>query len=209
MVDGIKVYFKSSDEVRKDTLIWANEISKVYSPDLIVFIAKSGFLYAKFFQEYFKCEMVDVIASRPDNKYMDIIKKTVPFVPKWLLSLYLRRKVSASHYSDKAERIVQGTIRFEQLNFEKYNNILLIDDSVDTGWSLLKVQEYLYHKGIEKKVKTASYCVLSESLNRVNVDFYRLKDSIVITSTSRYSREHRKFLTDYERWKLNVDRVGG
>jgi hypoxanthine phosphoribosyltransferase len=180
-------------------------MESIYKPDLIVFIAKSGFLFARPLSEHFHCPIVDVIASREDNKAKDFLKKLIPWMPKYLLAILLKRRVSKSNYHEKSNRIVKGTSRFNQIDIGKYDKILLVDDSVDTGWSLLKVQEYLNANGAKDKFRTASYCVLSESENRVKVDFCRYKDQIVITATSRYSCEYRKFLEEYIGWKNEAD----
>ena len=41
----ICVYFKDRQTVEKECEVWANKIVKSYKPDLIVFLAKSGFLF--------------------------------------------------------------------------------------------------------------------------------------------------------------------
>ncbi|MCR4903885.1 MAG: phosphoribosyltransferase [Butyrivibrio sp.] len=203
--NNIIVSFKSSAEVERDCKLWAAEIELDYKPDLIVFIAKSGFLFAKPLAEHFGCSIVDVIASREDNKVKDYLKSIIPWMPRCLLAFLLKRRVSKPNYHKKSNRIVKGTIRFDKIGLDKYDKILLVDDSVDTGWSLLKVQEYLNVNGAYGKYKTASYCVLSESENRIKVDFCRYKDQIVITSTSRYSSEYQKFLDEYIGWKNESD----
>nr|WP_297704313.1 phosphoribosyltransferase [uncultured Butyrivibrio sp.] len=203
----IKVSFKTTYEIEQDCKLWAKEIASAFKPSLIVFVAKSGFLFARPMSEYFNCPIVDVIASREDNKAKDLVKKIIPWMPKFLLAYMLKKRVSKPSYHEKSNRIVRGTSRFDRIDLEKYDNILLVDDSVDTGWSLLRVQEYLEDKGIKGKYKTASYCVLSESENRVKVDFCRFKDQIVITATSRYSNEHKKFLNDYIGWKNESDAI--
>ena len=149
--------------------------------------------------------MVDVVASRPDNGRKDIIRKIVPFMPRFLLAFLLQKRVSNPNYHEFSERIVTGTSRFEKINIENYNNILLVDDSVDTGWSLIKVKEFLEANGVTGKFKTASYCVLSESKKRVSVEYYRHMDSIAITATSRYSKEYSGFIREYSMWKTQMD----
>lgn len=199
--NNITVSFKSASEIEQDCKLWAAEIESVFKPGLIVFIAKSGFLFARPMAEYFNCPIVDVVASREDNKTKDFVKKIVPWMPKRILGFLLKRRVTKPDYSEKTDRIVKGTPRFNNVDILKYDNILLLDDSVDTGWSLLKVQEYLNANGARGKYKTASYCVLSESEKRVKVDFCRYKDQIVITATSRYSSEYSEFLNEYIGWK--------
>ena len=147
----IDVVFKTWKNVEEDTRIWAKEIEKTYKPDLIIFIAKSGYLFAKTLYEYFQCEIIDVQVSRPTNKKADIIKKIFPVIPKQLLAFYLKFKVSRKNYSkNKTRKIILNT-RFENCSFEKYQRILIVDDSVDTGWSLLMVTDLLDNMGLKNK----------------------------------------------------------
>lgn len=205
MKNKIVTFFKTKEEIEKDCLKWAADIEKTYKPDIIVFIAKSGFLFAKPLAEYFKCEMVDIVASRPDNTRKDTIKRIVPYMPNFLLAFLLKRRVSNPKYHEFSERIVKSTSRFEKINIKEYNNILIVDDSVDTGWSLIEVKKYLEANGVKGRFKTASYCVLSESKNRVSVEYGWHKDAIVITATSRYSKEYCNFINDYMMWQMQMD----
>lgn len=78
----IETYTKSMADVVNDCRNWAREIGKTYSPDLIVFIAKSGFLFAKPMAEYFKCDMVDISANRPSSKTKDKLKRVIGLMPE-------------------------------------------------------------------------------------------------------------------------------
>lgn len=188
-------------EIEEDCYRWYEEIKESYVPELIVFIAKSGFLFARPLSEYFGCKMVDIVASRLDNGQKDRIKKLIPRIPKHLLAFLLIHRVTKARYHEDSMRIVTSSPRLNSIDFHKYNKILIVDDSVDTGWSLIKVMEYLDAHGALGKYKTASYCALRESNNRVTVDFVRYLDTIVITATSRYSREYKAFIDSYNEWK--------
>ena len=203
----IKTHFKTKTEIEDDCLLWAREIEKEFKPELIIFIAKSGFLFARPLAKYFNCEIVDVVAIRSDNGTKDIVKKLIPRMPKSLLAFLLEKRVSDPNYYKYSDRTVSGTSRFHAIDMNSYRRILLVDDSVDTGWSLIKVKEYLENNGAAGKYKIASYCVLSESNKRVSVDFARYTDSIVLTATSRYSKEYDSFIQDYEEWKHDLDQV--
>ena len=197
----IKAYFRNSQEIEADCLEWAKEIKRQYEPDLIIFIAKSGFLFAKPLADYFDCELIDVRISRPSNKKYDFIKKCIPIVPKFLISRYLISKVSKKGYSEKKDRKLELTTSFLKCEFDHFKNILIVDDSVDTGWSLKKLLDVLDDKGVIDRCKVASYCVLREALLNVKVDFYRYIDTIIITATSRYSREYKSYINAYKSWE--------
>jgi hypoxanthine phosphoribosyltransferase len=197
----INTFFRTKKEVEDECRDWAKEIKANYSPDLIVFIAKSGFLFGRVLGDNLECDIVDVSISRPHNGRLDIIKKYVPNIPKWMLAYYLTKKVSRATYANEGKRMVSSNERLDSIDFNYVKKILIVDDSVDTGWSLNKAVEYIRSKGYQGELKVASFCVLSQAFERSTVDFYRHLDSIIITATSRYSKEYTEFIHDYEGWK--------
>ena len=197
----IDVFAKSKSEVEADCRIWAEEIGKEYSPDLIVFIAKSGFLFAKPMAEYFNCPMVDISVSRPGNDKKDVIRKFIPKIPQRLLFLLLKSKANYSYNEENSDREVKLSERFKSLDWAQYKRILIVDDSTDTGWSLVAVKNELKKRAFDAEIRTASYCVIDFSKNRVDVEYCRYKNTIVVTATSRYSKENGEFNSLLDKWK--------
>lgn len=198
--DKIRVFAKNRYEVEQDCKKWAKRIGKEYKPDLIVFIAKSGFLFAKPMAEVFGCEMVDIRVSRPGNDGKDKVRKLVPKMPQWLLFALLKSKAAYGYQESNSEREVETGERFEKMDWGKYRKILIVDDSTDTGFSLLAAKEAVSKAAPNSEVRTASYCVIDISRKRVGVDYGRYRNTIVVTATSRYSEEYKGFVSDLERW---------
>ena len=196
----IDVFAKSKSEVEADCRIWAEEIGKEYSPDLIVFIAKSGFLFAKPMAEYFNCPMVDISVSRPGNDKKDVIRKFIPKIPQRLLFLLLKSKANYSYNEENSDREVKLSERFKSLDWAQYKRILIVDDSTDTGWSLVAVKNELKKRAFDAEIRTASYCVIDFSKNRVDVEYSRYRNTIVVTATSRYSKENGEFMKELNSW---------
>lgn len=198
----VRVFAKSKSEVEADCRIWAEEIGKEYSPDLIVFIAKSGFLFARPMAEFFNCPMVDISVNRPGNDKKDVIKKIIPKIPQWLLFLLLKSKANYSYNEENSDREVKLSERFKSLDWAQYKRILVVDDSTDTGWSLVAVKNELKKRAFDAEIRTASYCVIDLSKNRVDVEYCRYKNTIVVTATSRYSKENGEFNKSLDSWQL-------
>ena len=200
-MDKINVFCKSKTEIEADCRVWAQEIKKTYSPDLIVFIAKSGFLFAKPMAECLDCPMVDISISRPGNDRKDKIRKIIPQIPQWLLFALLRSKTNYEYQELNRDREVNLSERFKNLKWEKYKKVLIVDDSTDTGWSLIAAKNEIEKRTSDTNIKTASYCVIDLSRNKVNVEFSRYRNTIVVTATSRYSKEYDRFVNDFRLWK--------
>lgn len=197
----IDVFSKTKLEVEADCKVWAEEIGKEYRPDIIVFLAKSGFLFAKSMAEYFCCPMVDITVSRPGNDGKDVIKRLVPKLPQWLLFALLRSKASYGYQESNKNREVKLSERFKNLDWKQYKKILIVDDSTDTGWSLLAVKDEIEKRAAEAEIRTASYCVIDLSKSRVNVEYSRYRNTIVVSATSRYSKEYKEFMNELTVWQ--------
>ena len=78
--------------------------------------------------------------------------------------------------------------------------ILIVDDSTDTGWSLVAVKNELRKRAVSAEIRTASYCVIDFSKNRVDVEYSRYRNTIVVTATSRYSKENGEFMKELNSW---------
>lgn len=197
----IKVTFKDKAQVQQDCREWVHDIQKSYQPDAIVFVAKSGFLFAEAMADELGVPMADISASRPGNDNKDRIVKAVPKMPRFLLAFLLKSKMQISYNKGNSERNVVVSDRLKRLCEGEPKRVLIVDDSVDTGWTILKVKEELSRMMPGAEIKVAGYCVLDSSSDMVNTDYYRYKNRIVVTATSRYSSEYRDFLDGYEAWK--------
>lgn len=207
-MNGIKVFFRPRATIQNDCKLWARKIRETYKPDLVVFLAKSGFMFAEPMAKELGCIMVDISVSRPDNGMKDSIRKKTPWLPKWLLSIALSSSFGyKAHEEDSNREVVVGKA-LRELDMSKFHRILVVDDSIDTGWSMLRALDYLREAAPESTIKVASYCVIDLSESRVKTDFWRYKNTIVMTATSRFSPEYQSFIDDYTSWKGQMEHVG-
>lgn len=197
----IKVFAKSSNEVRLDCVDWAVEISRAFVPDLVVFLAKSGFIFGKVLSDVFGCPLVDIRVSRVGNSGKDAIAKAIPWIPWPVLSRVLKSKHMYAFNDNNNEREVEVSERFQAINYSEIKRILVVDDSVDTGWSALAALNVVKDVAPECEIKIASYCTIDARQLKVKVDFSRYHNTIIVTSTSRYSAEYQSFLKEFEEWK--------
>ena len=196
----IRVYSHTMAAVQNDCRLWAKAIAMDFRPDIVVFPAKSGYLFAAPIAEELRIPMVDVLATRPGNETKDAIRQHVPWIPTWLLAIALKSKAMYGFNEANAERNVLLTERAAAIDWAKKQRILIVDDSVDTGWSIVAVRDLLKAIAPTADIRIASYCVIDMSKDRVKVDWLRYRNTIILTATSRYSDEHESFLTAYRTW---------
>ncbi len=196
----IETYVKTMPGVISDCRDWAREIGRTYSPDLIVFVAKSGFLFAKPMAEYFKCDMAGILASRPSNGIKDKLKLVIGLMPQKAILALLKQPWMYRWNDRNRERNVETSVSFEREKAKRHRKILIVDDSVDTGWTLKRVCHTVRESFPDAMIKTAGYSMISYSEKRICVDFYRYRNAIVLTATSRKSEQYPVFLEEYEKW---------
>lgn len=189
--------------MEEDCKEWAKEIEKDFRPDIVVFIAKSGFLFALPIAEYFGCPMADIAVSRPGNRGKDMIRRLVPSIPGWLLKIALRSKANYSYQERNNRREIQISGRFENMDWERYKRILIVDDSTDTGWSMIAARDAVIRAAGDADVKTLSYCCIDISEKRLRVDYARYKNTIIISAASRYSKEYGGFIASLDNWRAD------
>ena len=207
-MNKIRVFSRTRSEIDRDCQKWAEKIGLEYRPDLIVFIAKSGFLFAEPMADHFGCPMVDISVSRPGNDGKDTIRKLIPRMPQKLLFALLSSKATYGYQETNSEREVKISERYQRLDWSKYKKILLVDDSADTGFSLIAAQNAIKASAPESEVRTACYCVIDISKKRVKVDYHRYRNTIVVSATSRYSDEYDDFIGSIRKWEESYDQAG-
>lgn len=196
----MKVCVQSYEQTRESCIEWAQEIEKSFVPDLIVFLAKSGFMYAEPIAEYFGCALADIKVSRSAVKKTALLDGFVKYVPRKIWLCMLSSPLMFMLNEREAKRYLEVTPRYISTTKGNYNRILVVDDSVDTGWSMRCILDRIAADFPGAEVKTAAYTVFQYSKNRVHVDYNVLCDQVIFNATSRRSEENAVFLSSYQKW---------
>lgn len=192
----------SMEELRKTCHKWSLDIKEDYCPDLIVFIAKSGFVIAEEFSKTFDIPMAEIMASRVGGKMK---KRIAPLFRKMPLSI--RNRIVASKFAytinDRKQNrdvVVPHKLR-EMASTGKYRRILLIDDSVDTGWTFINVMKTVKKMFDCSEIKTLSLIEMSYSNKRFTPDYSLFRDVLLMTPAQMDSTENELFLDQYYAWE--------
>lgn len=196
----IKIMSLPMKAVQKDCREWAGEIAKKETFDLIIFIAKSGYLFAEPMAAYFGCPMAGITAKRPASGAKDNLKGIIRLIPEKLVLKIISSPFMYRFHEKKRERVIEKSAGYYAERKKKHEKVLLVDDSVDTGWTLLQVEEEIKKDFPDAVVRTAGYCVIAYSKSKVSVDYCRYENTVILTATSRKSQEYGKFMEEYERF---------
>lgn len=179
----------------------AREFEKKYqcSPDVIVFIAKGGYLIGKLAAEYFDIPLLEIKAQRSGGVIKNFLAPLIKYIPS-KIKRYLRdRELSLGIHAKKTDR----NILFYDRQIPKQHNwgkIFLVDDSIDTGYTIKACSDYLKKKFPHAIVYVGGLNVWQQSTSIIQTDCALMYDTAIQGPWSVDSAEYRKYISLYEAW---------
>lgn len=194
-MDCIELSIKELDNI---CCRFASDIQKDYQPDIVIYLAKGGYLIGKSMCSVFKVPLVAVGAVRDGNALKEQLASLLCLLPRWLCNFLRNVELKSNVHAKQKERHVKflDEITYFQ-NVDKQLKILIVDDSVDTGSSIIAVHQLIKQFLRNSIIRVAALNVMSQSKSAVDVDYYLYTDKMLRTPMSKDSREYRKFLRLY------------
>lgn len=192
----------SMEELRNICKKWAHQIGNNYKPDLIIFIAKSGFIIADEFSKYFQVQMDEVSASRAGGRIRKSLGPIFSYLPIEIRNKIVGAKLMYQINGNKKERHVEVPDSLINLSERKqYQKILLIDDSIDTGWTFISAYKQIKKLFPYADISTLALIQMKYSKERFQVDYHLYEDILLLTPAQIDSSEYDLFIRQYEKWK--------
>ena len=185
----------SLENLEKESLSLARKVEADFRPDLVVYIARGGYLIGDTIAGYFNVDNIGIHAEREGGKLKELISPVLRCLPQSVkLSLRKMELASGVHKEYKERKIYwdNSDVCLRVLKHKK--NILVVDDSVDTGYSMISVvQKIRRDVGEDIIIKTAAINCWSKSLSVIRTDFCIYEDTIIQTPMSKDSQEYSVF----------------
>ncbi|MEW6701519.1 MAG: phosphoribosyltransferase, partial [Bacteroidota bacterium] len=171
-----------------------------YVPDAIIYVEKAGFLLAEAIARNLQCyTLIRCEARRPLSSMKKKSSLIIAHMPDWLILLLRKMEVNFKLYKSSNERYVK--VHGKIVPLKKY---LIVDDSLDTGYSLKEVIKKLTDIGLKaKNYRIAVINILSEEkLNPVVLpDYYLYKNIHIQYPWSSDSVDYESYLRIYTELK--------
>lgn len=190
----IELSRKDIEEQCKD---WAKEIKKSYQPDLIVYVAKAGYLIGREMKNIFNVPLVGISASREGNALKEVFGPIVSRMPNFIRNFLISVELKSDTHSKNTERKIHMHEGLEMLDKEKFHHILIVDDSVDTGHSMKQVVNVISSMFVNAEIKIAGLNVWDKSKSIIDTDFALFKNTVIKTPMSKDSKEYKEFMKIY------------
>lgn len=174
-----------------------------YNYDLVIFIAKGSYPIGIELSKLANVPLLEIEATRKGGKLKKIIKPLFRFIPKNIL-IKLRKKEMNSDYHEKNQ---DRNINFNHKIYENYldcKRILLVDDSIDSGYSIIEAKKEIEKFFKNSKVKIAVFNCMNKSI--VKPDYMIYENKMICGPWSNDSKFYSNFISDYKEWKKGYEK---
>lgn len=177
-----------------------HNIHDSYQPDLIVFIAKNGYLLAKEASKEFKVPMIDIKYSDTLNTKFDSI---LPKLPKWLKTWLREDLFHNKNIKNKNEEPIISKKQWKMYKYRK--EILVVDDMIDSGKTLSKTLPVIEENFKDANINVAVLSDASdENVDYANYSYYHNVN--LVGPWSKDSKEYQEYLKEYKKYILEKQR---
>ncbi|MBR1930271.1 MAG: phosphoribosyltransferase [Lachnospiraceae bacterium] len=188
----------SLEELRKISIKAACEITNDNSIDLIIYVARAGYPIALYMNEVMKCKMLGIGATRKGNKLKALLGPLVSGMPGFIRNSLIQLELTTKIHKKKRDRQVHFLEPIDESKHASVKNILIVDDSVDTGYSMRDVIRYVQQEFKDCKVITYALNVWDMSKEILTIDYCTYENTIIQAPMSKDSKEYNRFCALYE-----------
>lgn len=182
------------NDVRKMSLQLAQKVTE--KPDMVAFVAKGAYLIGLTMAEYFLTPLIEVEAVRSGNDMKNLLKPMLALFPTDLKVWLRKKEMSSGVHAKNTERSVKINDP-NGLIGGNFRSILLVDDSVDTGNTVLSVKAALQRAFPQAHIITAAFFVFEASKSLVTIDYSLYGDTIFSAPWSNDSSYKKEFMAEY------------
>ena len=175
------------------------KIIKEYNYDLVIFIARGSYQIGKDLAKFNKAPLTEIFATRKGGKFKKMIRPLLQIIPKKIKKCLREKEFNSNIHEKNFEREISYNEEIWK-NYKECKNILLVDDSVDTGYSIKFTKEAIEKFFVKSTVKVAALNCFEKSKKIVKTDFYIYKDTMLKGPWSNDSKENKEYLKKYGEW---------
>jgi len=174
-----------------------------FTPDEIIYIEKAGFLIAEKISQVLKISLIHPCsASRNLTKLKKNNSLLLAKLPDWLNSFLRILEVRTKLYKVNTNREIKITNKINP-----NSKILIIDDSIDTGHTVLSLVTFLVNHGVQRSnIKIAVINILSTKYLKPVIlpEYFLFKNIHIQYPWSSDSKEYQNYLKIYEKLKIMI-----
>ena len=197
-MDYLELSIKNVEEKSKELY---EKIKSEYDYDLVIFIAKGSYLIGKELSELNNVPLLEIFATRKGSKLKKVVSPFLKLIPKKILIRLREKEMNSTYHETNNDR----TVSFDESIYSKYidkKKILLVDDSIDSGNSIVLTKNEIKKFFKDAEIKVAVFNVMNKAT--IKPDFCVYEDTMICGPWSNDSMEHKSNIELYNNWKGRI-----
>lgn len=198
--------FKEIDIVNLEKLkVFSNKLAKKvknsdFNPEHILYIERAGLFIAREIANSLNCNISGIYASRRGSSIKSKINIILRCLPKRITDFLRRIEEQSNLRGAQKERNV-----YMKGNLPPYDkNILIVDDAIDTGYSILAVIDFLVSRGYQKSKIRAAVITTTRNNPEYHTDFSLFYNTSFAFPWSYTSKEYKLCWEMHKRYKTSL-----
>lgn len=165
-----------------------------FKPSCVLYVDRAGKYIGYQLSQYFNCKFLGIKAARDGSKLKEIIKPVLNKLPERITHFLRRIELRSGIHNIKKNRNIQ----FINSPPDKKDYILVVDDAVDTGYTILSTIEFLIENGYQRNQILICAIALTNVKAVCKPDIYLFNHALTFpwSSGSRYFRQYEKLVKD-------------
>ena len=195
--------FSTEDVEAKTEELYQKIIDNNFDYDLVVFLARGSYTIGAKLADLNEVPLLEISAKRKGGGLKKILKPFLRCVPKSILIKMRQKEMNSTYHETNSDR----NVSYSKINFEKYKdskNILLVDDSIDSGNSIVEAKKKLVEIFKNSDIRVAVFNTMNKST--IKPEFTLYNDFMICGPWSSDSKYHKSFIKEYEEWKNEYER---
>jgi uncharacterized protein len=149
--------------------------SSDFKPEHILYIERAGLYCAHTISRRLQISASGIQAQRSANHLKENCRLVLRWMPRPVSHTLRKMEIASGLHNKNMDR----RISFKQEEPPRDRNILILDDALDTGYSMLAVQQHLVQQGYElTRIKTAVLTVTGQRAV-MEPDYFVFRQTIV------------------------------
>lgn len=168
-----------------------------YTPDCVVYLAKGGWLIGEAVAEYFNIPILELSAKRSGDAAKSSIAPILQKLPRSLKKFLREIEINKSKKSSGVQqrKNLRMTDRYPAPANPKH--LLLVDDSADSGASIVAATSLLKTVYPEAEVKIGLINAFDEAYQVAQIDWVLHKNTMLSLPSSKDNKDYGRFLDLY------------
>lgn len=185
-------------DLEDESYYWAQRIKREYNPDTVVYVAKAGYLIGNILSNVFDASLIGISTERRGNNFKNMLSPILKLIPNSVRFFLIKMELKSNIHKVNEERKIEFISDLSYIDKKRVKKILIVDDSVDTGYSMKAVKETVYNEFENAEVRTASLNVWDKSMEVIDIDYALYRNTIIKAPMSKDSKEYSSFVSQYE-----------